>query len=238
MSGSRRRRLRLWAVPFLNIFVALLVVALIQSFVLKVYRIPSSSMEQTLQGNVGGGDRVLVNRTAFLDSSIPEPGAIIVFTRPATWNAESQPGDIEGGFESAVRFFGDVTGIGPSNDKHIVKRVVAHGGQTIACCDSLGHLQRDGQSIDEPYIHGDLLFIPGTLDCATSPRSLRCFGPFSVEEGHLVVLGDNRSASADSAVACRTPGPEPTFCVRTVPASSVVGRVFARIWPINRAGGI
>jgi hypothetical protein len=36
MSGSRRRRLRFWALPFLNIFVALLVVVLIQAFVLKV----------------------------------------------------------------------------------------------------------------------------------------------------------------------------------------------------------
>ena len=85
-----------------------------------------------------------------------------------------------------------------------MKRVVATGGQTISCCGEDGKLRIDGQPLDEPYIFEDLPFEAGSIDCQTSPRSLRCVPAFTVPEGELVVLGDHRSVSVDSAIACRS----------------------------------
>lgn len=233
---SRLRRLPLWVRLLLNIVAAVVVVSLVQAFLVKVYRIPSGSMEQTLQGSAGGGDRVLVNRVGKLVGGSPEVGDIVVFSRPIGWSADGGPGNSENGFTSAVRLFGDMTGIGPSNEQYVVKRVVAREGQTIACCDSLGRLQLDGESVEEPYVYEDFPFASGPLDCTSMPRSARCFDPLIVPQGQLVVLGDHRSVSADSAIACRKPAAQTLSCIRTVPVGSVIGRVFVRIWPLDRIG--
>jgi len=194
--------------------------------------------KQTLQGRVGGGDRVLVDRTAYMGGSTPDPGTVVVFARPEGWRVETDSSRTEAAIAPAVRFFGDMTGIGPSNEDYLVKRVVARGGQTIECCDHSGQLQRDGQGVRESYLYEDLPFIWGSLDCASVPRSRRCFGPFTVPDGELVVLGDHRSVSADSAVACRSSELQPITCMRTVPVKAVIGRVFGRLWPLERVGGI
>ena len=161
----------------------------------------------------------------------------MVFTRPESWQAESAV-PRSGGIGGLARSFGDVTGIGPSNEQFLVKRVVASGGQTISCCGDDGKLRIDGQPLDEPYLFEDLPFEAGSLDCQSSPRSLRCVPSFTVPEGELVVLGDHRSNSVDSAIACRTPADVAGDCVRTIPASAVVGQVAGRFWPLTRVGGV
>lgn len=219
----------------LNLVVAVLVVALVQAFVVKLYRVPSGSMEPTLQGKAGGGDRILVNRLAFAGGALPEPGDVVVFSRPAGWGREA-PWHDDGALAAVARAFGDLTGLGPTSEQYLVKRVVARAGQTIACCDAQGRLQRDGVGIDEPYVAKDLPFEPGRVDCSTLFRSARCFGPFSVPQGELVLLGDHRSASADSVAGCRGAQTARAGCLRTAPVSDVVGRVEARVWPLDRIG--
>ena len=51
------KKLPLWASVVLNMLIALVAVALVQGFLVKAYRIPSGSMEPTLQGSAGDGDR-------------------------------------------------------------------------------------------------------------------------------------------------------------------------------------
>lgn len=237
--------------------VALLAIALVQAFLVKVYRVPSGSMEQTLQGSQGGGDRIVVNRLAYAGSS-PQQGDVVVFTRPASWQRETAAPD-GGGPGSVARAFGDLTGIGVSNEQFLVKRVIAVGGQTVSCCGSDGRLSVDGQPLDEPYIYNDFPFQAGALDCSTVPSSARCFPEFVVPEGQLVMLGDHRSGSADSVVDCRTqagntasgsglpgsglpggtpPNDAPPECVRTVGTADVIGEVALRIWPLNHVGGV
>jgi signal peptidase I len=230
------KKLPLWASVTLNMLVALVAVALIQGFLVKAYRIPSGSMEPTLQGSAGDGDRILVNRLAYAGSEA-RAGDIVVFTRPDSWQTESAVAR-SGGFAGFARSFGDVTGIGPSNEQFLVKRVVATGGQTISCCGEDGKLRIDGQPLDEPYIFEDLPFEAGSNDCKTSPGSLRCFPAFTVPEGELVVLGDHRSVSVDSAIACRSLTVVAGVCMRTIKSSAVVGQVAARFWPLDRAGGV
>ncbi|MEV0716875.1 signal peptidase I [Asanoa sp. NPDC050611] len=84
-----------------------------------------------------------------------------------------------------------------------LKRVVAVGGETVACCDAAGKVTIDGKPLAEPYVTQD-----SPLDTPPGPDSClpRRFGPVAVATGTLFVMGDNRVASNDSR--CAGPIPE------------------------------
>lgn len=54
MIRRARKKLPLWASLLINILSALVILSLVQGFIAKVYRVPSGSMENTLQGARGG----------------------------------------------------------------------------------------------------------------------------------------------------------------------------------------
>jgi signal peptidase I len=220
----RRRRLPM----FTEILVALVAVALVQAFLVKPFGVPSQSMEETLHV----GDRILVNR---LDGTV-ERGDVVVFSHGGTWQESELPpaGNL---LVRAVRGFGDLTGIGPSNTAYTVKRVIGLPGDRVACCSPDGRVTVDDEPLDEPYVHEDLPFTQGSLDCTTSPRSTRCFPEITVPGENLLVLGDHRSQSADSVIGCRgaSDGQE---CVRLVPQGRVIGPVVARFWPLGDIGAL
>lgn len=217
--------------------VALVVISLVQAFLVKVYRVPSGSMEQTLQAAKGGGDRILVNRTAYRTAA-PSRGDVVVFSRPDQWTGETATAPAESGLRTAARAFGDVTGIGATNEQYLVKRVAAVEGDTVSCCSPDGRVLINGAPVDEPYIFEDFPYTRGMMDCQSQPASLRCFPEYTVPEGALLVLGDHRSQSADSVILCRAPAAplESEACMKSVPTSAVVGSVFLIAWPLDRIG--
>lgn len=226
----------LWVTLLVNTLAALVAVSLVQAFLVSIYRVPSASMERTLQAIEGGGDRILVNRRAYADAA-PRPGDVVVFARPVSWENGTATGP-SGGLRTAVRAFGDLTGIGASNKQYLVKRVVAAEGDTVSCCSANGNVMVNGSPIDEPYIFEDLPFSEGQLDCTTETRSFRCLPDYTVATDELLVLGDHRSDSIDSAIFCRTQGDSARAdkCYRPVPESAIVGKVFLIVWPLNRIG--
>lgn len=219
----RRRRRLPW---FTEVLVALVAVALVQAFVVKPFGVPSQSMEETLHI----GDRILVNR---LDHSVAR-GDVVVFGHGETWQ-QAHLAPAQNPLERVVRWFGDLTGIGPSGTSYTVKRVIGLPGERVACCSSDGRVTVDDVPLDEPYVYEDLPFTPGTLDCSSSPRSSRCFPEIRVPEENLLVLGDHRSQSADSVFGCRG-APDGPECARFVPESRVVGPVVLRFWPLTDFG--
>ena len=209
---------------------AFVVTGLILSFVVKPYWVPSGSMETTLQP----GDRVMVNRLAFVGAS-PGTGDVIVFDAGSTWDiGPATPSDP---IRGVLRWLGEVTGFGPSSAHTLIKRVIATPGQTVECCSDEGELIVDGEPLDEPYVTNDFVFEPGTLDCTTTPRSLRCFDPVDVPADSYLMLGDNRGNSSDSAAFCRGDAP-PDDCWRWATRPDVVGKAVVLFWPIPRWSGL
>jgi signal peptidase I len=224
--GSRRSRhgrgiakkgslLRELPVLLLIAFVLALVV---KTFFVQAFFIPSGSMEQTLHGCTGcTGDRVLVNKVPYWFGD-PEPGDIVVFKGPDTWTPEVDVAEPTNWFSSAMLWLGRSVGVAPPSEDDFVKRVIATAGQTVQCCDPEGRVTVDGQPLDEPYIFEN------------TPIQSRAFGPVTVPEGRLWVMGDHRSASADSKVHMgdRYGG--------TVGVDDVIGKAAMIVWPVSRFG--
>ncbi|GAA0938490.1 signal peptidase I [Pseudonocardia zijingensis] len=201
--------------------VALVLLALLPVFVARVYVIPSGSMERTLHGCPGcTNDRVLVDKLAYRFSA-PEPGDVVVFTVPGTWTSSELEVPTGSGnpLVDAVRQLGALVGVHTAAETVYVKRVIAVGGQTVACCDDRNRLVVDGVGVDEPFLY----FLPD----AGPPRQAE-FGPVHVPDGELWLMGDSRNDSVDS----RAEGTGP------VPASQVIGKARFVVWPPDRIGGI
>jgi signal peptidase I len=190
----------------LTIVVAAAVLTLlVKAFVVQVYRIPSASMENTLQV----GDRVLVNKVVYHFRGIAR-GDIIVFSGQDSWgpDAPPPPGD------PVVRLFDDVlSGLGLHNSQtYYIKRVIGLPGDHVACCTG-GKVTVNGVPLD-----GSSYLFPG------NPPSTFKFSDV-VAPGHLWVMGDHRSDSDDSRYHPGDPGGG------AIPENQVVGRAFLIVWP-------
>ncbi len=196
--------------------VALLLTFLIQTFLAKVYVIPSGSMETTLHGCTGCvNDRVLVDKVSYRLGD-PQPGDVVVFRGPDTWrNSEFTIEETANPLLRGLQGLGSLVGLAPPNEKDFVKRVIAVGGQTVACCDPGNRVLVDGRPLDEPYVY----YLPEAGPARQAP-----FGPVTVPAGQLWMMGDSRNNSADS----RVPGHG------GVPLANVVGEVRFVVMPFAR----
>lgn len=70
----------------------------------------------------------------------------------------------------------------------LIKRVIATGGQTVDIDYSTGTVFVDGKALDEPY----------TKDSFMIEKIDYMQFPYTVPEGYLFCMGDNRNASTDS----------------------------------------
>lgn len=100
----------------------------------------------------------------------------------------------------------------------MVKRVVAVGGDQVACCDAQGRITIDGEPLEEPYLASD------------GPASLTTFDE-KVPEDSLFLLGDHRANSQDSRMRLRGGADH-----WAVPRSAVQARVDATAWPLEGFG--
>jgi signal peptidase I len=99
----------------------------------------------------------------------------------------------------------------PELPHDVIKRVIALGGETIEIRENQVFI--DGLLLQEPYLDDGVF----TSD----------FGPETVPEDHVFVMGDNRELSLDSR-----------FETGPVAEDRVIGRAFFLFWPLGRLGAL
>jgi signal peptidase I len=188
----------------------LIVVAVVIAIVIKTFLFQAFYIPSaSMEPTLQIKDRVLVNKLSYKLHDVHR-GDIVVFA--AEPNEEWHHIDID----------------------DLVKRVVALPGETVTQCET-NRICIDDRLLDESYLPNDVapsVPWPTTLPYITNAAGKKVLvcdadspeGGCKVPAGKVFVMGDNRDNSADS----RVNGP--------IKESSIVGRVFFRIWPPNRIG--
>jgi signal peptidase I len=229
--GSRRREPRNGAVEALDTFLLVigLLMFVIQPGVVQAYRIPSGSMEDTLQYKPSE-DRVLVSKAVYRVRE-PQAGDIVVFEPPP--QTDAAPGE------------------------NLIKRCIGAPGDTIEVRNR--KLYRNGKLLNEPYVkwstqsysydmkivhgkvytrerpfHIDFGFHPPWVQehHARDPQVLPApnqeyidrHKPEAVPSGMYLMLGDHRDNSNDGHVW------------GFVPRENIIGKAFCVFWPPSRFG--
>ncbi len=193
--------------------IAILGSLLIKTLLVQAFYIPSESMEPTLHGCPRCvGDRVLVNKQTSRMGGV-QRGDIVVFNDPGGWlgHGFSTPGP-----QSRVHEVLAFIGLAPSTSQNdLVKRVIGVAGDTVE--GRSGKVYVNGVRLVEPYL------FPGDSSSDVNFK-------VTVPAHQLWVMGDHRSASADSRFNQQGTGKG------FVPVQDVVGRAFVIVWPLDRVG--
>jgi signal peptidase I len=150
------------------IAIAILIALFIRTFVVQAFKIPSGSMEPTLQV----GDHLLVNKfiygikfpfieTKYFQFKKPQRGDIIVFIYPK------------------------------DRSKDFIKRVIGTEGEKVEIVHNKIYI--NNQLIDDPWGRYD-----ETALSTKYLQPMERFGPVMVPANSVFVLGDNRDNSQDS----------------------------------------
>ncbi len=189
------------------IVIAIILALIIRTFLLQAFKIPSSSMEDTLLV----GDHLLVNKFSY-GLQVPRPAMIKIFGVTVPFfdtRLHNVWGSVGRGDIIVFRYPND-------RDKDYIKRVVAIGGDTI-------QVKRD-----VVYINGEKSITPKAVFKGSYVRGssvIRDFGPYKVPVDTVFVMGDNRDNSYDS----RYWGLEDPDSI-TVPVSDIKGRALIIYW--------
>jgi signal peptidase I len=171
------------------------VVAVVVAFLLRTFVIATYSIPSgSMEPTLQVGDRIVVDKLSY-DLHGVDQGNIIVFSTPATEDCAGPP------------------------VADLVKRVIGLPGETISL--SGGDVFIDGRRLAETWLPSSQR---GRTYPGPSPAAYALHHPFRVPDGHVYVMGDNRTLSCDS----RYWGP--------IAESTIVGKVDLRIWPLSRVG--
>lgn len=181
------------------VIIALVLAIIIRAFVVEPFKIPTGSMKDTLIE----GDHLMVNKMSY-GFQMPSPAIIQVMgvkmpffeTQLKTWWSAIERGDVVVFRAPEDRY------------TNYIKRVIGLPGETIEVRDKVVYI--NGEPLeDEPYkVFKGPKYGPSTI------QNGRIMAPFTVPEGHVFCMGDNRDYSYDS----RFWGP--------VPIADIKGRAF------------
>jgi signal peptidase I len=212
------KRKKSWRQLMMIVVAAIVLMLLLKAFVVQVYRIPSSSMEDTLLT----GDRVLVNKLVYHVRDIGR-GDIVVFSGQGSWGSTTGAPDPDPPGNPVLRAVDDVLAdIGVyTTQTYYIKRVIGLPGDHVTCCTD-GRVTVNGIPLDETsYLFPDA-------------RPSNQLFSVVVPRGRLWVMGDNRAISDDSRGHMFSGFPD----AGTVPENEVAGRAFLIIWPPSQFGDL
>ena len=156
-----------------SIVVALCLAMVIHIFLFVPTRVSGQSMYPTLEH----GQYLIVSKIGHVFRNAPDYGDIVIIDSRVQ-RARSWIDDLSEPMKNYIALF-DKSGQGHNV---WVKRVIGKGGDTLAFHD--GAVYRNGTKLDEPYIN--------------EPMQFSMPGEFTVPEGTVFVMGDNRNHSSDS----------------------------------------
>lgn len=200
---------RLWRDRIVLIAVVWAVWALVTTFLIQPFRIPSASMENTLQI----GDRIVVSKLTPRFSDVHR-GDVVVFKDPGDW---TDPTDSSNAVVNGIRKVAEFTHLSASG-AHLVKRVVGVGGDHVSCKVG-GKLTVNGTAVTEPYVK-------------SGQEACNMAFDITVPKDKVWVMGDNRGDSADSRFH-----DDGTGKLGSVPVDNITGKAVAILWPLNHIGG-
>ena len=213
---STLREVMEWLACFI---IAIVLALLVRYYIGTPTVVQQTSMFPTLKEN----ERLWLNRWGRTTNKMPERGDIITFEAPSVIKVE----DIDYDNPVAVynyepkglieRFAYYV--IETPLKKSYIKRVIGLPGEYIEIKD--GAVYIDGEKLQENYLP------EGTVtDMLQGNSNETFFTNFTVPEGYVFALGDNRGGSTD----CRAFG--------CIPKEKIEGTVAFRFWPFSKFGGV
>ena len=101
------------------------------------------------------------------------------------------------------------------NNNILVKRIIAIQGNQVKIDDE-GDVYVNNAKIDEPYLRQKT---KGDTDIEF---------PYTVPNGKLFVMGDNRALSLDSR----------NFSIGCIAEEQIVGKIVFRVWPLIKIGAV
>ncbi len=192
-----------------SIVIAIIIAFLIKSFLFDIVKVDGQSMFPTLNHN----DRLIITKLGYE----PKQGDIVILdanysNREAYFASIAQS---EGKDKiSGARRLKESFNLPDSCSKiYYVKRIIATEGQTVDIYD--GKVFVDGKELDEPYFDGETFATDSEVKY-----------PFTVSEGCVFVMGDNRGNSTDSR----------SSRLGEVNEEAILGKSQLRILPLNSIG--
>ncbi|MBE7015418.1 MAG: signal peptidase I [Ruminococcaceae bacterium] len=185
-----------------TIAIALAIAFLIKTYLFDIVRVDGPSMNPTLTHN----DRLIITKLGYE----PDYGDIVILDSTYKDRQEyyhNYSGGDANMFEKAKLYMGMPTSL---KRRYYVKRVIAMEGDTIDIVN--GDVILNGEVLEEDYFDGKT---------AITDMSVRY--PVTVSEGHVFVMGDNRSNSKDSR----------SSSLGEVPVEALLGKAQIRVWPFS-----
>lgn len=190
------------------IVIAVALALLIRYFIGTPTVVKHSSMYPTLKQN----QRLVLNRLYRTFHDTPERGDIITFEAPSQSVAtgvkavyDNEPQNV---FEKFCYYVLEV------NKMSYIKRVVALPGEHVQIAD--GKVYINGEELKEDYLQENVV---------TEAKSTY-LTDFTVPEGYVFAIGDNREYSGD----CRAFG--------CIPFEKIESKVWIRFWPFDLFGKV
>ena len=197
------------------IVIAVVLALLIKYFIATPTIVKSVSMYPTLIE----GQRLILDRTQRTFHKELKRGDIVTFEEPSTLQISASDANME---KPIAKYEYEPKGLFnkfqyyvlENTKKSFIKRVIALPGEHVKIYD--GKVYINGEELNEPYLQDGI-----------KTESLGgAFTEFTVPEGTVFLMGDNRPNSMD----CREFG--------CIPLEKIESKVWSRIWPLNLCGKI
>lgn len=198
----------------LCILIAVVLALLVRHFIFTPTVVKQESMKSTLEPK----DRLILDRWSITRKKEIKRGDIITFERPSNAGSEFSSAEVNQANPIAI-YNNEPDGIFSKfmyyvlevNKESYIKRVIGIAGDHILIQD--GKVYLNGEEQHEEYLHGKETARVNYYD-------------FTVPEGYVFAMGDNRPASKD----CRHFG--------CIPIDKIESKVLVRFWPFDKFGEV